>query len=272
VKGRFEKNMNRHQGLEWAKLQARLEAKPEKLRSLNEMERTGGEPDVVGHDEKADEYFFCDCSAESPSGRRSLRYDREGLESKKEHRPENSAIAMAAAMGIELLTHKQRICRELIRKDQDCRQLRQLLLAGVTLHRPNQRIKTTSVRFVRAWSRVRMQIKPAVQRELARQDVDEALACYLSKEALHGTRVCRRFRANLHTPRDVDWRSALSSVGNATCYSILDEADSRSQIARWRRRISRRGQIRACQSRRYAPATAGPERRYVPQSYISNIR
>jgi hypothetical protein len=107
LKARFEKNMNRHQGLEWPKVQARLEANPEKLRSLNEMERTGGEPDVVSHDKETGEYVFYDCSAESPGGRRSVCYDREGLESRKEHRPEDNAIDMAAAMGIELLTEEQ---------------------------------------------------------------------------------------------------------------------------------------------------------------------
>jgi len=107
LKTRFEKNMNRHKGLEWAKVQAKLEANTEKLRSLNEMERTGGEPDVVGHDKKAGEYIFYDCSAESPKGRRSVCYDREALESRKEHKPENNAIDMAAAMGIELLTEEQ---------------------------------------------------------------------------------------------------------------------------------------------------------------------
>lgn len=107
LKARFEKNMNRHKGLAWAKVQARLEAKPEKFASLQEMERTGGEPDVVGHDVKTGEYIFYDCSAESPQGRRSLCYDREGLESRKENRPDNSAVDMAAAMGIELLTEEQ---------------------------------------------------------------------------------------------------------------------------------------------------------------------
>jgi hypothetical protein len=107
LKGRFEKNMNRHKGLEWTKVQARLEAKAEKLRSLGEMERTGGEPDIVGHDGKTNEYIFYDCSAESPKGRRSLCYDREGLEARKEFKPKNSAIDMAAAMGIELLTEEQ---------------------------------------------------------------------------------------------------------------------------------------------------------------------
>ena len=108
LKARFEKNMNRHKGLEWAKVQAKLEANTgEKLWSLNEMERTGGEPDVVGHDKKTGEYIFYDCSAESPKGRRSVCYDREGLESRKEHKPENNAIDMAAAMGIELLTEEQ---------------------------------------------------------------------------------------------------------------------------------------------------------------------
>jgi Protein of unknown function (DUF4256) len=107
LKARFEKNMNRHQGLQWAKVRAKLEAKPEKLWSLNEMERTGGEPDVVGHDKKAGEYIFYDCSAESPTGRRSVCYDREGLDSRKEHKPDNNAIDMAAALGIELLTEEQ---------------------------------------------------------------------------------------------------------------------------------------------------------------------
>ena len=107
LKARFEKNMNRHKGLEWAKVQAKLEANTEKLRSLNEMERTGGEPDVVGHDKKTGEYIFYDCSAESPNGRRSLCYDREALESRKEHKPKNNALDMAAAMGIELLTEEQ---------------------------------------------------------------------------------------------------------------------------------------------------------------------
>jgi hypothetical protein len=107
LKARFDKNMNRHKGLEWAKVQAKLEANTEKLWSLNEMERTGGEPDVVAHDKKTGEYIFYDCSAESPDGRRSVCYDREGLESRKEHKPENSAIDMAAAMGIELLSEEQ---------------------------------------------------------------------------------------------------------------------------------------------------------------------
>ncbi len=104
---RFEKNMNRHKGLEWAQVQARLEANAEKLWSLNEMERTGGEPDVVSLDTKTGEYIFYDCSAESPKGRRSVCYDREALESRKEHKPETSALEMAAAMGIELLTEEQ---------------------------------------------------------------------------------------------------------------------------------------------------------------------
>jgi hypothetical protein len=107
LKARFEKNRNRHNDLEWAKVQARLEANTGKLRSLDEMERTGGEPDVVGHDEGTGEYIFYDCSEESPKGRRSVCYDREGLESRKEHQPENNAIDMAAAMGIELLTEEQ---------------------------------------------------------------------------------------------------------------------------------------------------------------------
>jgi Protein of unknown function (DUF4256) len=107
LKTRFEKNMNRHKGLEWAKVQAKLGANTEKLWSLNEMERTGGEPDVVGYDKKTGEYVFYDCSAETPKGRRSVCYDREGLESRKEHKPENNAIDMAAAMGIEILTEEQ---------------------------------------------------------------------------------------------------------------------------------------------------------------------
>ena len=107
LQARFEKNMNRHKGLEWAKVQARLNAATEKLWSLNEMERTGGEPDVVGHDKKTGEYIFYDCSAESPKGRRSVCYDREALESRKEHKPKNSAIDMAAGMGIEILTEEQ---------------------------------------------------------------------------------------------------------------------------------------------------------------------
>ncbi|ANY72567.1 hypothetical protein BBD41_08215 [Paenibacillus ihbetae] len=107
LKARFEKNMSRHPGLEWADVQAKLEANPEKLWSLHEMEETGGEPDVVGHDGKTGEYLFYDCSAESPKGRRSVCYDREALESRKEHKPKNSAVEMAAAMGIELLTEEQ---------------------------------------------------------------------------------------------------------------------------------------------------------------------
>jgi hypothetical protein len=107
LKARFEKNMNRHQGLEWAKVQARLEANTDKLSSLHEMERTGGEPDVVGQDKETGEYLFYDCSAESPQGRRSVCYDREALEARKENKPQNSAIGMAAAMGIEILTEEQ---------------------------------------------------------------------------------------------------------------------------------------------------------------------
>src|SRR6266850_1605236 len=107
LKGRFEKNMNRHQGLEWAKVQGKLEAHTEKLWSLNEMERTGGEPDVVGADKKTGEYIFYDCSAESPKDRRSLCYDRKALDSRKEHKPENSAMDMADAMGVEILTEEQ---------------------------------------------------------------------------------------------------------------------------------------------------------------------
>src|SRR5215475_14491140 len=107
LKARFEKNMNRHKGLEWAKVQAKLEANTEKLWSLHEMERTGGEPDVVVHDKKTGEYIFYDCSAESPKGRRSVCYDREALEARKEHKPGNNAMDMAAAMGIEILTEEQ---------------------------------------------------------------------------------------------------------------------------------------------------------------------
>jgi hypothetical protein len=107
LKARFEKNMDRHQGLQWAKVRARLEPNAEKLWSLNEMERTGGEPDVVGHDKKTGEYIFYDCSAESPKGRRSVCYDREALESRKKFKPKDSALDMAAAMGIELLTEEQ---------------------------------------------------------------------------------------------------------------------------------------------------------------------
>src|SRR5438067_13284428 len=104
---RFEKNMHRHKSLEWANVKAKLEAHPEKLWSLNEMERAGGEPDVVRFDKKTGEYIFSDCSAESPKGRRSLCYDREALESRKENKPQNNDIDMAAAMGIELLTEEQ---------------------------------------------------------------------------------------------------------------------------------------------------------------------
>lgn len=107
LKARFEKNMHRHKGLEWAKVRAKLDANTEKLWSLNEMERTGGEPDVVEYDKKEGEYIFYDCSAESPKGRRSVCYDRKALESRKKHKPENNAIDMATAMGIELLTEEQ---------------------------------------------------------------------------------------------------------------------------------------------------------------------
>lgn len=107
VKARFEKNKNRHKDLEWDKVQAKLEAKPEKMWSLNEMERTGGEPDVVGHDKKTGEYVFYDCSMESPNGRRSICYDRDAWESRKEHKPENNAMDMAAAMGVDILTEEQ---------------------------------------------------------------------------------------------------------------------------------------------------------------------
>ena len=106
-KTRFEKNRSRHNGLEWPQVQAKLEASAEKLWSLHEMERTGGEPDVIGQDQKTGEYIFYDCSAESPKGRRSLCYDREALESRKEHKPQNSAMDMAASMNIELLTEEQ---------------------------------------------------------------------------------------------------------------------------------------------------------------------
>ncbi|WP_201781998.1 DUF4256 domain-containing protein [Pseudobacteroides cellulosolvens] len=107
LKARFEKNVNCHKGLEWAKVQAKLESNAEKLWSLNEMERTGGQPDVVGHDKETDEYIFYDCSAESPKGRRSVCYDCEAWESRKENKPENNAIDMAASMGIEILTEEQ---------------------------------------------------------------------------------------------------------------------------------------------------------------------
>ena len=107
LKARFEKNMNRHKSLEWAEVQAKLEARTEKLWSLNEMERTGGEPDVVGFDKKTGEYIFYDCSAESPKGRRSLCYDREALEARKENKPKDSAINMASDLGIEILTEEQ---------------------------------------------------------------------------------------------------------------------------------------------------------------------
>jgi hypothetical protein len=107
LKTRFENNMDRHQGINWFDVQARLEASTGKLRSLNEMENTGGEPDVTGLDENTGEYLFCDCSAESPKGRRSICYDKEALELRKEHKPQNSAVNMAAEMGIELLTEEQ---------------------------------------------------------------------------------------------------------------------------------------------------------------------
>jgi hypothetical protein len=107
LQARFEKNMLRHQGLEWGKVQAKLEVQPEKLWSLNEMERTGGEPDVVSYDEVKDEYTFYDCVAETPKGRRSVCYDLEALESRKKHKPENNAMDMATAMGIEILTEEQ---------------------------------------------------------------------------------------------------------------------------------------------------------------------
>lgn len=114
LKVRFEKNVNRHKGLAWAKVQTKLEGDTKKLWSLNEMERTGGEPDVVGYDKKTGEYIFYDCSVESPKDRRSLCYDRKALESRKEHKPKNNAIDMAAAMGIELLTEEEyRVLQEL---------------------------------------------------------------------------------------------------------------------------------------------------------------
>lgn len=107
LKTRFEKNMNRHKGIEWAKVQQRLEARPEKLWVLDDMEATGGEPDVVAHDEKTGEYIFFDCSAESPKGRRSLCFDQEALDSRKEHKPADSAVNMAKTMGIELLSEEE---------------------------------------------------------------------------------------------------------------------------------------------------------------------
>ena len=107
LKARFEKNMNRHKGLEWAKVQVKLEANTEKLWSLNEMESTGGEPDVISYDQKSSQYIFCDCSVESPKDRRSVCYDRVALDARKEHKPHDSAIDMATAMGIELLTEEQ---------------------------------------------------------------------------------------------------------------------------------------------------------------------
>jgi Protein of unknown function (DUF4256) len=107
LQARFEGNMHRHEGLEWAKVRTRLEARPDMLRSLGELERTGGEPDVVGRDEKTGAYLFCDCSAESPSGRRSLCYDRAALDARKENKPRGNAVEMAAAMGAALLTEEQ---------------------------------------------------------------------------------------------------------------------------------------------------------------------
>jgi hypothetical protein len=107
LKTRFENSMNRHLGLQWAHIQARLEANPDKLSSLHEMERTGGEPDVIGHDQAGGDFIFCDCSAESPQGRRSLCYDRDALNARKEHKPKDSAMDMAAAMGVEILTEEQ---------------------------------------------------------------------------------------------------------------------------------------------------------------------
>lgn len=104
---RFEKNMSRHQGLKWVDVQKKIEDKPQKLESLNQMEKTGGEPDVIGFDEKSGEYIFCDCSKESPKGRRSFCYDQEALDSRKEFKPKDSAVNMATAMGIELLTEEE---------------------------------------------------------------------------------------------------------------------------------------------------------------------
>ena len=107
LKARFEKHAKRHKDIEWSKVEAKLEAQPEKLWSLNEMESTGGEPDVISHDQRTGEYLFCDCSPESPNGRRSVCYDREALDARKQHKPKTSAVDMAAAMGIELLTEAQ---------------------------------------------------------------------------------------------------------------------------------------------------------------------
>lgn len=107
LQSRFEKNMNRHEGLDWIKIQSKLSAYPEKLWSLNEMEETGGEPDVIGYDEQTDKYLFCDCSPESPKGRRSVCYDPEALASRKEHKPRHSAVGMASEMGIALLNEEQ---------------------------------------------------------------------------------------------------------------------------------------------------------------------
>ena len=107
LKDRFEKNMGRHRSIDWNSVQAKLETHPEKLRALHEMERTGGEPDVIGHDQTTGEFIFCDCSAESPSGRRSLCYDRDALESRKENKPSGNAIEMAASIGIEILNEQQ---------------------------------------------------------------------------------------------------------------------------------------------------------------------
>ena len=118
LKPRFENNMNRHKDLEWAKVKSRLETNTEKLWSLNEMESTGGEPDVIGYNKETDEYIFCDCSAESPKDRRSLCYDREALEKRKEHKPKDNAIDMAVSMGIELLTEEQ--YRELQKLSPEC--------------------------------------------------------------------------------------------------------------------------------------------------------
>jgi hypothetical protein len=107
LKGRFERHMNRHKGVQWLGVQAKLMARPGRLWSLSEMERTGGEPDVIGYDKRANEYIFCDCSTESPKGRRSVCYDRQALEARKKHKPDNSAVQMATDMGVELLTEDE---------------------------------------------------------------------------------------------------------------------------------------------------------------------
>lgn len=118
LKARFEKHLDRHAGVEWKKVEARLAAEPEKLWTLNEMEKTGGEPDVTDYNKKTDEFTFCDCAAESPKGRRSVCYDREGLDSRKEFKPEGNAVDMASAMGIEILTEEQyRALQQIVKFD-----------------------------------------------------------------------------------------------------------------------------------------------------------